>query len=208
MTRSARAPGLFLLVLGMALLLGSVALAAGESVLARIQAADQPFDNLQVEAVRELTPRTVTAGEPYQGGSFQVLARKESIERFRCNVCHTGKPVLVQEAGQFTHGDITLGHGQAGASLSCRECHHPEDRDFLVDSQGRKIDFDHSYQLCGKCHFREKRDWVGGAHGKREGYWTGERVVHNCTGCHNPHSPGFDTKMPATYSVPPGKQVW
>ncbi len=55
-------------------------------------------------------------------------------------------------------------------------------------ARGQKIDFDHSYQLCGQCHFRQKRDWLGGAHGKRETYWAGERVVRNCTSCHNPHS--------------------
>jgi hypothetical protein len=202
MSLSTRVPSLCLLALATALLLGSPALAAEDSVLTRILAAEQPFDNSKLESVRELTPRTVTAEESYQGGSFEVLARKEAIERFRCSVCHTEKPVRVQDAAQLTHGDISIGHGQAGASLSCRECHHPEEPDFLLGAGGAKIDFDHSYQLCGKCHFREKRDWVGGAHGKRESYWTGERVVRNCTDCHNPHAPAFDTKMPATYSVP------
>ncbi|MGB5884125.1 MAG: hypothetical protein WBG28_08515, partial [Desulfobulbales bacterium] len=71
-----------------------------------------------------------------------------------------------------------------------------------VDMEGKQIDFDHSYLLCGQCHFRPKRDWLGGAHGKRVTYWAGKRVVMNCTSCHNPHSPAFKTKMPETYSLP------
>jgi len=199
---SAGVAGLFLLVLATVLTNSPVALANEESVIERIQSADEPFDNLQVESVREPTGRTVAALETYQGGSFRVLARKEFIKRFRCSVCHTKKPVLVQDGALFTHSDIRIKHGRAGSSLVCTECHHAEERDFLADSQGKKIDFDHSYELCGKCHFRQKRDWIGGAHGKREVYWAGERVVRNCTGCHNPHSPAFPEKMPATYSLP------
>ncbi|NNF47309.1 MAG: cytochrome C, partial [Desulfofustis sp.] len=85
---------------------------------------------------------------------------------------------------------------------TCIDCHHPEKRDYLEDKKGRKIDFDHSYQLCGQCHFRQKRDWLGGAHGKRVTNWAGDRVVFNCTTCHNPHSPRFEKRFPATYSVP------
>jgi len=181
----------------------SPAVRAGEgSVLERISAAVEPFDSQQIESVRELTARTVQSEESYQGGSFRVLARKEFIKRYRCSVCHGKKPVLVQDGALFTHSDIKLNHGRAGASLVCVECHHAEDRDFLADSQGKKIDFDHSYKLCGKCHFRQKRDWLGGAHGKRVAYWAGERVVRNCTSCHNPHYPAFPQKMPATYSLP------
>jgi hypothetical protein len=102
----------------------------------------------------------------------------------------------------LTHGNIVLNHGQSGSSLSCIDCHHPEDREFLGDKKGRKIDFDHSYQLCGQCHFRQKRDWLGGAHGKRAANWAGDRVVYNCTTCHNPHSPRFDKRFPVIYSVP------
>jgi formate-dependent nitrite reductase cytochrome c552 subunit len=27
-------------------------------------------------------------------------------------------------------------------------------------------------------------------------------VVYNCASCHNPHSPRFEKRFPATYSVP------
>lgn len=177
-------------------------LARQGSVLARIHAADEPFDNMKIESVRQLTAKTVVVKESYQGGEFRVLARKESIDRFRCSVCHNKKPVLVQDGASFTHSDITIKHGRGGDGLVCMDCHHEKERDFLADSQGQEIDFDHSYQLCGQCHFRQKRDWLGGAHGKRETYWAGERVVRNCTSCHNPHAPAFGTKMPVTYSLP------
>lgn len=168
----------------------------------RIHAAEAPFDNLKIESAHQLTLKTVEAKESYQGGKFRVLARKELIKRFRCSTCHTKKPMLARNGVLFTHSDVKKNHGRGDNALICLDCHHEKERDFLADTQGRKIDFDHSYQLCGQCHFRQKRDWLGGAHGKRETYWAGERVVLNCTSCHNPHSPAFATKMPETYSLP------
>jgi len=202
MKLSAYVTGLFLLLPGALIMASSGVMAGQGSVLEKIHAAEGAFDSLQLETAHQLDLQTVEALELYQGGKFRVLARKESIKRFRCSVCHTKKPMLGRDGASFTHGDIKINHGRAGSSLVCVECHHEKERDFLADSQGRKIDFDHSYQLCGKCHFRQKRDWAGGAHGKRETYWAGERVVRNCTSCHNPHSPAFAGKMPETYSLP------
>ena len=195
-------PGLPVLVLAVVLMMSPAVMARQGSVLERIHGADEPFDNQKIESAHQLTLKTVLAEESYQGGEFRVLARKEFIGRFRCSVCHNKKPVLVRDGVLFTHSDITINHGRGGDALVCMDCHHEKKRDFLAGSQGRKIDFDHSYQLCGQCHFRQKRDWLGGAHGKRETYWAGERVVRNCTSCHNPHSPAFTKKMPETYSLP------
>ena len=195
-------PGLSVLALAAVLMISPAVMAGQGSVLERIHGADEPFDNMKIESAHQLTLKTVLAHESYQGGEFRVLARKELIGRFRCSVCHHKKPVLVRDGFFFTHSDITINHGRGGNALVCMDCHHEKERDFLADSQGREIDFDHSYQLCGQCHFRQKRDWLGGAHGKREIYWAGERVVRNCTSCHNPHSPAFAKKMPETYSLP------
>jgi hypothetical protein len=195
-------PILFSLLLGGALFIAPAVMAGQGSVMQRIHAANEPFDNMQVETAHQLTIPTVEAKESYQGGEFKVLARKNHISRFRCSTCHTKKPMLGRDGASFTHGDIRINHGRGDNSLICLDCHHEKERDFLSDTQGRKIDFDHSYQLCGQCHFRPKRDWIGGAHGKRETYWAGERVVRNCTSCHNPHSPAFASKMPETYSLP------
>jgi hypothetical protein len=188
------------LLLGIALI--NATRAAGEqSVLDEISKAEDRFDNRAVPLVRQVIEDTVLAREEYQGGSFRVLARKSQIERYKCSSCHTDKPVTAQQGRELTHGDIVLEHGNEGQGLICIDCHHPQERDFLEDKKGRKIDFDHSYQLCGQCHFRQKRDWLGGAHGKRVANWAGERTVYNCATCHDPHSPRFEKRFPATYSV-------
>jgi hypothetical protein len=182
---------------------GSVAFANEKSFIDEIKGTDTHFDNRAVKLVRPVTHETVLAKEEYQGGAFRVLARKQDIERYKCSSCHKpGKPVLVRQGFELTHGDVVINHGRAGNELSCVDCHNQEDRDYLEDKKGRKIDFDHSYQLCGQCHFRQKRDWLGGAHGKRVSNWAGDRVVYNCASCHNPHSPRFEKRFPATYSVP------
>jgi len=176
--------------------------ATDSSFIEVVKSVNESFENRSVQAVQPVIQETVLAKEEYQGGSFRVLARKQEIERFKCSSCHTDKPVLANNAQVLTHGNVVILHGQEGSELGCIDCHHPEERDYLEDKKGRKIDFDHSYQLCGQCHFRQKRDWLGGAHGKRVDNWAGDRVVYNCATCHDPHSPRFEKRFPATYSVP------
>lgn len=191
------------LVPGTVFMVSQAAMASGgDGLMDRIHAADEPFDAMKIDTAHQLPVKTVRAKESWQGGTFRVLARKDSITRYRCSVCHTDKKVQVRDGALFTHGDIEINHGRGDDGLVCIQCHDEKDRDFLSDASGKKIDFDHSYQLCGQCHFRQKRDWLGGAHGKRDAYWAGERVVRNCTSCHSPHSPAFKTKMPETYSLP------
>ncbi len=171
-------------------------------VLERIKHATTPYDNQQIESVFPITQKRVLAKVQYQGGTFQVLVRKPFIERYDCSKCHNDTFVKATNASKFTHGNVIINHGKEGNELTCADCHHDDKRNFLQDKKGREIDFDHSYQLCGKCHFRQKRDWIGGAHGKRVSYWAGERVIKNCATCHNPHSPKFAKRFPATYSEP------
>jgi len=195
-------PGVLSLVVVLLFAVGSTA-GDKQSFLESIKEGEaRPAGKPPVE-VAPLTQSTVAAREEYQGGGFRVLARKGEINRFRCSSCHNGKPVAANNARNLTHGDVVVNHGREGNALACIDCHHPEDRDVLEDKKGNKIDFDHSYQLCGQCHFRQKRDWLGGAHGKRVNFWAGERVVYNCTSCHNPHSPRFPARFPATYAVAP-----
>ncbi len=192
-----------LLVSMLLLVVGVQSGAAGEtSFLNTVKEVDQPFDSRSVGQVQPIVKPTVLAREEYQGGSFRVLARKQDIERYKCSSCHTDKEVRGKNAFLLTHGNVVINHGQEGNALICIDCHNPQNLDFLEDKKGRKIDFDHSYQLCGQCHFRQKRDWLGGAHGKRVSYWAGDRVVYNCTTCHDPHAPKFAKRFPATYSVP------
>jgi hypothetical protein len=176
--------------------------ASEEGLLDRIKAVEAPFDNRTVVKTQPVVAATVLAKEDHEGVPFKVLARKQAIERYPCSSCHNNKEVKAKNTFVLTHGNVVLNHGREGSGLSCIDCHHPDEREYLEDKKGRKIDFDHSYQLCGQCHFRQKRDWLGGAHGKREKNWTGERVVYNCTSCHDPHSPRFEKRFPAIYSVP------
>jgi formate-dependent nitrite reductase cytochrome c552 subunit len=165
-----------------------------------------PFDDeKQVDAALSLPISSVQVTERSQGGLFRTETRKDKMQRFSCSQCHNNKPVRVARAAEIAHGEIALNHGSEARPLSCYTCHNKDERDFLVTEQGTKIDMDHSYQMCGQCHFRQKNDWVGGAHGKRISYWAGERVVKNCTGCHNPHSPRFEKRWPSIYSPPISK---
>ena len=168
--------------------------------------ATAPFDDeTQVDAALTLPIPSVLVTERYQGGRFRTETRKDKIQRFSCSQCHNNKPVRVAQAAEIAHGEIVLNHGSEARPLSCYTCHKKDERDFLVTEQGTKIDMDHSYQMCGQCHFRQKKDWVGGAHGKRISHWAGQRVVKNCTGCHDPHSPRFKKRWPVTYSPPLSK---
>jgi formate-dependent nitrite reductase cytochrome c552 subunit len=168
--------------------------------------ATAPFDSeAQVDAVLSLPIKSIRVTEKYQGGHFWTETRKDKLQRFSCSQCHDNKPVSVTRAAEIAHGEIMLVHGSEARPLSCYTCHSKDERDFLVTEQGIKVDMDHSYQMCGQCHFRQKKDWVGGAHGKRISYWAGQRVVKNCTACHDPHSPLFEKRWPKTYSPPLGK---
>jgi len=179
------------------------ACANSEGVTERIKAATQTFNkHEQVDTHIPLPKNSVKVHMEYQGGAFFTESRKTEISRYKCSSCHNNKPVLIRNAADVSHADIRVVHGEKGKPLDCNTCHSSEDRDYLQNSKGKRIDLDHSYEMCGECHFRQKKDWVGGAHGKRVTYWAGERVVKNCASCHNPHSPRFDKKWPATYSVP------
>ncbi len=182
------------------------AYSAEGGVVQTYQNATAPVDDeKQVDAALSLPIPSVLVTERYQGGRFRTETRKDKIQRFSCSQCHNNKPVRVAKAAEIAHGEIVLNHGSEARPLSCYTCHKKDERDFLVTEQGTKIDMDHSYQMCGQCHFRQKKDWVGGAHGKRISYWAGQRVVKNCTGCHDPHSPRFKKRWPVVYSPPLSK---
>ena len=184
---------------------GAAFSAAGGVVQIYKDATTPIDDERQIDAAQSPSIRSVEVTEKYQGGNFWTETRTDKIQRFKCSQCHNNKPVTVAQAAEMAHAEILLNHGSQTRPLSCFTCHNQEERDFLVTEQGLKVDMDHGYQMCGQCHFRQKKDWVGGAHGKRISYWAGQRVVKNCTGCHDPHSPRFKKRWPATYSPPLSK---
>ncbi len=171
-------------------------------VVQRIEQASDNKGQDKTDIPIPIPVNTVKAKISYQGGEFYTETRKNEIQRFRCTSCHNNKDVTMKNASQMAHGNITANHGGSIEPLACFTCHNKNDRDFLNTSKDPKIDPDHVYNMCGECHFRQKKDWIGGAHGKRVTWWAGERVVKNCTSCHDPHSPRFKKRWPATYSAP------
>jgi hypothetical protein len=83
----------------------------------------------------------------------------------------------------------------------CLDCHNPDDRDKLRLASGKLISFEESYLLCGQCHGPVFKDWRTGVHGKRTGYWNGDKLYRLCAHCHNPHNPKFRSVKP----LPPPK---
>jgi Zn-finger protein len=133
-----------------------------------------------------------------KGATFWVTTREPHLTRFPCSQCHQNALPLPEQ--QAAHWDVTLNHGDQ--VMDCKTCHGAEQNMMGLRSLlGEPIAFDRSFDLCGQCHFQQRADWRGGAHGKREAAWAGERVIRNCTACHNPHEPRFHTRWP---KVTPG----
>ena len=192
------------IILGFFVLFPAIVVFSSEQgVISKIKKATLKLDKkTQVKTIIPVPKNIVKASIKYQGGIFFTQARKNKIKRFQCSSCHNNKTVSIENASDISHSDIKIVHGEHDNLLACNTCHSKQNRDFLITAKETKIDFDHVYNMCGQCHFRQKKDWIGGAHGKRVSYWAGERVVKNCTSCHNPHSPRFKKRWPGTYSVP------
>ena len=179
------------------------AFSSQQGITQRLKYATKVSDNTAgIETAIFIPKNIIKAQHNYQGGEFFIESRKNMIERYKCSSCHNDKEVMVNNAARISHADIKVVHGDKDNPLDCNSCHSKENRDFLENSKGEKIDMDHSYNMCGQCHFRQRKDWTGGAHGKRLTYWAGERVIKNCASCHNPHAPRFEKRWPSTYSVP------
>ncbi len=100
------------------------------------------------------------------------------------------------------HVDIQLHHAEQ--FRWCLDCHAAENRDMLRLQSGELIGFDESYRLCGQCHGARFRDWRNGIHGKRTGFWNGEKQYLLCAHCHNPHRPAWQALTPEPPPTVPG----
>jgi hypothetical protein len=192
---------------------------AGQPAAQSGPAADQELARLfaGTRGVRAATARGQTI---HDAPPFKVVPRTDRIGAFPCTQCHDNKLVdrRVREL-QEEHLKIEFRHG--GGRFWCYDaCHRGTDMDRLVSLRGRPIEYDESYKLCQQCHF-QRLDWYFGGHGKRSGAWPdqreippvaaelkvesredigrwrGERVILNCTECHDPHSPSIKPFEPS-----------
>jgi hypothetical protein len=180
-----------------------------EEALARLMATRKP--------VRAATARGQLVPD---APAFKVLSREDRIRNFPCTKCHDNKFVdrRVREL-QDEHTNLTFEHG--GGRFWCYDtCHKATDMDSLVSLRGARIAYDESYKVCSQCHY-QRLDWFFGGHGKRQGAWedqrkipltaeelkvedraqigrwAGERVILNCTECHDAHSPSIKPFEPS-----------
>lgn len=179
--------------------------AAAPHVLATIAAASAPNNNggLSSEPHLDGAPRVAAIGYPAIP-PFAVLQRTRAMQQYPCQKCHTKtleilraqSQVQVAQGKKASHWNVKLEHAPA-VSMDCWTCHDQKNLDNLRTLRDSPVSLDHAYQVCAQCHSRQAADWAGGAHGKRQGGWAPPRVVASCAGCHNPHKPKLEPRMPA-----------
>jgi hypothetical protein len=133
-------------------------------------------------------------GQSQENQEFQVAPPPFSEDIFPCSECHSEMEVNSQRRELDFHEDIIFRHDEE--NRWCLDCHDARDRDRLHLADGRLLDFNRSYLLCGQCHGPKYRDWRNGVHGLRTGEWNGEKRYLLCAHCHDPHSPGFKKIAP------------
>jgi hypothetical protein len=167
------------------------------STLAPVQAAKEKyFDRSGRLVILDRSTGSLTrAQEPSSAQTFEVPPPPFSEGIFPCSDCHAGMVPNLQrrELADF-HTDIILHHAEG--QRWCLDCHNPHDRDTLRLVSGEVISFSESYRLCGQCHGDKYRDWREGLHGKRTGFWNGDKQYMLCAHCHDPHAPTFKPMKP------------
>ena len=135
---------------------------------------------------------------------IQVPPPPFSEDIFPCTECHGDmEPNPEKRVLEEMHDDIILKHDEK--NRWCLDCHDMKNRDMLHLANGKLIDFTESYKLCGQCHGPKLREWKNGVHGKRTGYWNGEKKYLLCAHCHNPHSPKYKKMKPEPAPADPMK---
>jgi hypothetical protein len=125
-----------------------------------------------------------------------------SEDIFPCSDCHDPEDEVDLTPHEVDmHDDIVFEHD--AENRWCLDCHDARDRDVLHLADGRPVAFTESYLLCGQCHGPQLRNWRAGDHGRRTGYWSGQKEYLLCAHCHNPHSP---TIKPIEPLPPPPRQ--
>ncbi len=154
-----------------------------------------------------LVDRSFLETTPWRQTYADLVRAKEDMSDFDCYACHDKKkpPVLRWDANNLLiipdeHRNIVMGHGSHNRNNLCYNCHNESDLETLQIRDGHTLKFSESSQLCGSCHGPTIRDWDAGAHGRTSGYWDRSKGASprlDCANCHNPHSPGIPTRVPA-----------
>ncbi len=175
-------------------LVAGLSFAASNSVFKTIDS--RQIENLPYEIHEEFRGKDSVLVE---GQTFKVLRRSTAIQRYPCSHCHDQMRQTVNAKPTKAHWNVKMLH--PNFSNTCNLCHGGDKS--LVTLEGDSVGFDHSYKVCAQCHGMQYKDWVGGAHGKRAVGWKAQRVILNCTECHNPHDPEFKKRKPATFATYP-----
>jgi hypothetical protein len=210
-----------------ALLTAAAALATASGSRAADKAPSQTPQQASKTMQELMKSRFANVGVTARGQSlnqappYKVLPRKPALTKFPCTGCHDNSFVdrRVRKLAE-EHPTLQFDHGNG--RLWCYDaCHNGRDMDRLVSLRGRPVDYDESYKVCGQCHFERQKDWTFGGHGRRAGafaeprkvpekheelkvaererigHWKGERLLLNCTACHDPHSPAIRPFTPS-----------
>jgi hypothetical protein len=170
--------------------------------------ADAPLHSLAADSLEVSVLYTLRAAPAENvrgpgGAEFQVALRTPDLVQYPCASCHEpGRPARPAPDGTRAHANVEPRHPSA-LGAHCATCHSPSAPDQLVLQTGARVSLDQAYRLCAQCHFQQAEDWAMGAHGKRLGGWRGPRVIESCTGCHDPHAPAFEKRMPVGFPVIP-----
>jgi len=147
------------------------------------------------------SPGSLPSADKKAAAGIQVPPPPFSDGIFPCSECHGEMETNPERRELEAHEDIVLNHAEK--NRWCLDCHDAGNRDMLHLADGELVDFKESYRLCGQCHGPKLRDWRNGIHGRRTGFWQGEKRYLLCAHCHNPHSPRFKSLKPEPPPVKP-----
>jgi hypothetical protein len=175
------------------------------SVLDKIEAQSKDYKEVSISSENFLEEyNTIEINEG--GHVFLIPERKNEIQSFACSECHS-KPLKKLKGKDFkkAHWNIHLNHAST-ETMNCVTCHDTKEMNHLRSLTGSTIDFNQSHNVCKQCHTKQFDDWKGGAHGKRVESWASPRASMTCVNCHNPHSPGFESRWPAKFNTQKTKE--
>jgi hypothetical protein len=175
------------------------------SVLDKIEAQSKDYKEVSISSENFLEEyNTIEINEG--GHVFLIPERKNEIQSFACSECHS-KPLKKLKGKYFkkAHWNIRLNHAST-ETMNCVTCHDTKEMNHLRSLTGSAIDFNQSHNVCKQCHTKQFDDWKGGAHGKRVESWASPRASMTCVNCHNPHSPGFESRWPAKFNTQKTKE--